>query len=120
MSLQVCQLPGHRAYVTELVLLEARTNIAEKFAADDLVRFSRQLAGTSSAIVAPPSHELLARGARIVAEKDAHVLAGAFACNAAFLLALDRHHLLTPAVLEAGLPFAVTTPGEFLRAVVKR
>lgn len=118
MALQVCQRQPYRACVTELVLLEARTNIAEKLAPVDLVRFYQQLADTSPIIVATPSQELLARCAHIVAEKDAHVLAGTWACNAAYLLTLDRRHLLSPAVLAAGLPFAVTTPGEFLRKVI--
>ncbi|MBI2171499.1 MAG: PIN domain-containing protein [Chloroflexi bacterium] len=120
MALQVCQRQPYRAFVTELILLEARVNIAQKFTAKELARFYAQLAAASPEIGGPPSQELLARCAHIVAEKDAHVLAAAWACNAGYLLTLDRRHLLTTAVLAAGLPFMVATPGELLGAVVSK
>ena len=48
---------------------------------------------------------------------DASVLAAALGSGAAFLLTLDRRHLLTPTVEAAGLPVRVMTPGDFLRQV---
>jgi len=52
-------------------------------------------------------------------QKDAHVLAAALACRAEYLLTLDRRHLLTDKVLDAGLPIEVLTPGTFLKAIVR-
>ena len=51
-------------------------------------------------------------------EEDGHVLAAALECKAGYLLTLDRHHLLTPSVQSAGLPLAVSTPGDFLREIM--
>ena len=50
--------------------------------------------------------------------KDAQVLAAALEYKAAYLLTLDRRHLLTDIVLEAGLPVTRMTPGEFLNEIV--
>lgn len=54
---------------------------------------------------------------RIVAEKDAHVLAAALKGHVDALLTLDRKHLLTPAV-RAASPVLIQTPGDFLQQFV--
>jgi hypothetical protein len=100
------------------VLLEARVNIAEKFAEPELLRFYQQLAGLDPEMVPGPSPEHLTQAATLVGEKDVHVLAAALECGATYLLTLDRRHLLTQAVQSAALPLRVTTPGEFLREVM--
>lgn len=57
---------------------------------------------------------------RIIHPKDAHVLAAAVKGGVEVLLTLDRAHFLSPLVLEAGLPFQIMTPGDFLRRWVGR
>jgi predicted nucleic acid-binding protein len=99
------------------VLLEARMNIAEKLGEEELVRFYQQLAAVEPEVVPHPPAERVAECIPLTTEKDAHVLAAALECGAAYLLTLDRRHLLTPAVQSAGLPVEVMTPGEFLRGI---
>ena len=50
--------------------------------------------------------------------KDVHVLASATKGKADYLITLDRKHFLAPSVRRAKLPFAILTPGEFLRRLV--
>ena len=113
--IEVCQGSAFRGAVSELVLLEARVNIAEKFGDVELVRFYRQLAGLDPEIVPSPSAGRLRECVPLTTEKDAHVLAAALECGADYLLTLDRRHLLNERVLGAGLPVAVMTPGDFLQ-----
>ena len=113
--LEACQGGGFRAAVSELVLIEARVNIAEKFGETELVRFYRQLSGLDPEIVQTPSIERIQLCVSLTTEKDAHVLAAALDCGADYLLTLDRRHLLNERVLGAGLPVRPMTPGDFLQ-----
>ena len=115
LAMEVCRGRRFRAAISVRVLLEARVNIAEKFQEEELVRFYQQMAALDPEMVPPPSSETLVSCARLVGDKDAHVLAAALECDAGRLLTLDRRHLITPAVLSAGLPLKVMTPGEFLK-----
>lgn len=119
MAMEVCRGRRFRAALSSKVLLEARVNIAEKFGELELLRFYHQLARLEPEMVPPPSSEGLVRCGPLVGEKDAHVLAAALACDAAYLLTLDRRHLITPAVQSAGLPLRVVTPGDFLGEVAR-
>lgn len=118
MAFQVCQGKRFRAAVTSLVLLEARANVAEQFTGSELIRFYQQLAALNPDIVPAPSLQRLAECAPLTSDADAHVLASALDCHAAYLLTLDRRRLLTPTVLSARLPLQVITPGDFLRRLV--
>ena len=117
--IEVCQGGMFRAVLSSKVILEARVNIAEKFGETELLRFYQQLAGLEPEIVPPSSSERLAQCTTIVGEKDAHVLAAALDCGADYLLTLDRRHLITTVVLNAGLPLRVITPGEFLKKLLQ-
>ena len=101
-AMEACQGSQFRAAVTSRVLLEARVNIAEKFGEGDLVRFYRQLAALDPVMVLPPPDEQVRSCIALTTEKDAHVLAAALECNAAYLLTLDRRHLLTPRSSQPG------------------
>ncbi len=118
LAIEVGQGRRYKAAASRLVLLEARVNIAEKFGEAELLRFYQQLASLDPEIAPAPSTGLLARCRPLVGEKDAHVLAAALQCTASYLLTLDRRHLLTSAVLEAGLSVTVATPGDFLKEIV--
>ena len=113
MAIEVCRGRRFRAAITTQVLIEARVNIAER----ELVRFYQQLAGLEPEMVPPPSADHIAECVPLTTEKDAHVLAAALECKAAYLLTLDRRHLLSPEVLAAGLPVRVMTPGDFLKGI---
>lgn len=56
----------------------------------------------------------------VLLEADAPVLAAAVKGGVEVLLTLDRRHFLSPTVLEAGLPFPIMIPGDFLRRWVER
>ena len=117
MAMEVCRGHRFRAALSIMVLAEARVNIVEKFGDAELVRFYQQLAGLEPEMVPLPLSERMAQCASLVGEKDAHVLAAALECGAAYLLTLDRRHLITPAVQSAGLSISVVTPGDFLKEV---
>ena len=113
--MEVCRGGRFRAALTARVLLEARVNIAEKFGEPELVRFYQGVAALDPEMVPPPSRERLAECVPLTTGKDAHVLAAARECKAAYLLTLDRRHLLMPAVQSAQPPLKVVSPGDFLR-----
>ena len=118
--MEVCRGNRFQAVLTARVFLEARTNIAEKFGEEELIRFYQQLAGLDPEMVSPPTPERLAQCAFLVGEKDAHVLAAALECSAGYLLTLDRRHLITSAIQAAGLPVSIVTPGDFLRELASQ
>ena len=115
--MDVCSGQRFGGAVTALVMHEARLNIAEKFGEAELVRFYQQIAALDPEMVPPPPSERIAECVPLTTAKDAHVLAAALECKAEYLLTLDRRHLLTGIVLEAGLPVRLLTPGEFLNQV---
>ena len=118
-SLEVCQGTKFRAAVTEEVLSEARVNVAGKFGDAELVRFYEQFAATEPLIVPPPPVSRIEECEPLTTDKDAHVLAAAIEAGAAYLLTLDRRHLLNDRVIEANLPVRVMTPRDFLQQIVR-
>ena len=118
MVMEVCHGQRFRGAISTRVLLEARRNIAEKFEEQELVRFYRQISDLDPEMVPPPSRERMEKCIPLTTEKDAHVLAAALECGAAYLITLDRRHLLNEAVESAGLPVRTITPGDFLKTVV--
>ncbi len=117
MAIEVCSGRMFRAALTARVLLEVRVNIVKKFGEPELVRFYKQLAALNPKMIPPPSQRRLNECVHLTTEKDAHVLAAALECGAAYLMTLDRRHLLTPVVGSAGLPTRVVTPGDFLKEI---
>lgn len=115
-AIEVCQGKLFRAALSNKVLLEARSNITEKFGDDELTRYYQQLAALRPKMVTP-TKEQVNWCVPLAGEKDAHVLAAALTCEAAVLLTLDRRHLLTPTLKSAQLAVKLLTPGEFLREV---
>ena len=117
LAMEVCRGRRFRAALSARVLLEARVNIAEKFGEAELVRFYQQVAALEPEMVAPPSQERIEECIPLTTQKDAHVLAAALVCGAAYLLTLDRRHLITAAIQSAGLPVRVMPPGDFLKEI---
>ena len=112
--------PGRQCLVrrSRLVLLEAERNIRAKLEPEGLLQFYQDLAGLDVDIVAAPAAGEIAAQARIIRAKDAHVVASAVKGAVHVLLTLDRRHFFVPSVLEAGLPFEIMTPGDFLRRLL--
>lgn len=115
LTLEVCRHRAARAVASRLVLVEAERNVRAKLDEAALLRFYRLVADIEFELVQPPAPVEVAVQARIITPKDAHVLAAALKAAVDFLLTLDRRDFMTPAVRQAGLPFNIMTPGEFLR-----
>ena len=116
---ETCHRGLTRAVSSRPVLLEAERNIRNKMGSNPLLRFYEALGLLDFEIVPDPTSREIEAQARIIHAKDAHVLAAASGAGIDFLLTLDRKHFMTRAVLEAGLSFAILTPGDFLRRLVR-
>jgi predicted nucleic acid-binding protein len=116
--IEVCRGFSFKATVSVKVLLEARINIAEKFAEPELVRFYQLLADLDPEMVPSLLPENLDRCESLVTLKDVHVLAAALQSGAAYLITLDKRHFMTPVLQAAGLSVKIMTPGDFLKAIV--
>jgi predicted nucleic acid-binding protein len=106
-----------RLLTSRLVLVEAERNTRQKLPTEALLGFYQYIGTLPIKITASVTEAEIARAARIVAEKDAHVLAAATKSRADVLLTLDRRHLLTPAA-QSYSPVLIQTPGGFLQAFV--
>lgn len=113
--LALCRHGHARAGCSRLILLEAERNIQGKLGQDALLRFYQEIAGLDIDLVEGPTAQEISAQSRIIDPKDAHVLAAALKGGVEALLTLDRKHFLSPSVLQAGLPFLIMTPGDFLR-----
>lgn len=118
MVLAVCRHGRAKAVSSRLVLREAERNIHGKLGTDALLRFYQDIGVLGLELVEAPSPHEIAAQSELISPKDAHVLAAALKGRVEALLTLDRKHFLTARVLQAGLPFAILTPGGFLRRLV--
>lgn len=118
--LDVCRHGQAKAVSSRLVLLEAERNIRAKLGREALLRFYQEIADLDLDLVEAPTPQEIADMSQIIHPKDAHVLAAAVKGGVEVLLTLDRRHFLSPTVLEAGLPFQIMIPGDFLRRWVER
>ena len=116
--IEVCGGQRFAAACSQRVLLEAQINIRSKLPTEAMVRFYKLLATLSPALVPPATASEEAKYAAWVASKDAHVIAAAVQSGAAFLISLDRRHLVNDQVRSAGLPLQILTPGEFIQHIL--
>lgn len=117
--IEFCVQGKAAALVTRLVLREAERNIRDKMGEHALVRFYELLAELGPEVIPPPSSDAIERAAELVADKDAHVLAGAREGRATHLITLDRKHLLPRTVRQGALPMIVCTPGDYLQDLLE-
>jgi predicted nucleic acid-binding protein len=110
--LRLAQAGSLRIITTPLVLAEAERNIRAKLPPEAMSRFLVDVLQTGIEVGSTPVQTDLDRWLHLVAEKDAHVLAGAYMTRADVLVTLDRRHILTSAVRE-GYPIAVQDTHEF-------
>ena len=118
--LDYCRVGKAKALVTRLVLREAERNIREKLGEAVLLRFYHLIVAMDPTVVPAPSPAQMEAAIRIVAPKDAHVLAAAQAAHATHLITLDRRHFLGEEQRKAILPIIACTPGEYLQALLSR
>ncbi len=115
LTLALCRQGHATPLASRRVLFEAERNIRAKLGPEALLRFYQEIAALDLVVVDPPTADEIVIQQAIIDPKDAHVLAAALKGNPAVLLTLDRKHFMTPAVRQAGLPFSIETPGEWLR-----
>ena len=116
--LSLCMAGYASAVCSRLVLREAERNIRTKLPSDSLLSFFQTIGKLKLALVNPPSESEVMRMSQIIDPRDAHVLASALAARVDALLTLDRKHFFTQALLQAGLPFKIMTPGDFIRTML--
>lgn len=113
--LEICRGKRFGAMCSQRVLMEAQTNVRHKMPVEALARFYHLLAETAPLITAAPSEDDETEYAAFVAAKDAHVVAAARASDAAYLVSLDRKHIVTDQVRASIKPVSVLTPAEFIQ-----
>lgn len=117
--LSLCRHSHAKAVSSRLILREVERNIQGKLGQAALLRFYQDIAGLDLDLVEALTQEEIASHLRIINPKDAHVLAAALRGEVEVLLTLDRKHFFSPPVLQAGLPFLIMTPGDFLRRLAQ-
>lgn len=99
---------------TRLVMHEAKSNIISLLGRPLWVWFCRIIGPLHVSLSDPPTAKEKAEWAKITAQKDTHVLAGAVKGKADILVSLDRGHILNQTVQKA-FPLPVMSPGDFLQ-----
>lgn len=113
--LALCQMGRLRAAVSHVVLLETERNLAAKRPAA-LSRYHELLAQIAWVLAPVPAALDRMAWAAAVNPKDRHVVAAALACNAVYLLTLDRG--LRAELGQAALPLIALEPGTFIKTVL--
>lgn len=104
---------GLRLYLSTLVLRETERNLAKK-QPKALPIFALFAETLSTAIVDPPK-SLVLEVAKVVAVKDAPIVAGAISAQTGYLATYDRRHLLQlKAQIDTAFGVIVATPEEVL------
>ena len=102
--------------VSAFAVLETRRNLAAK-SPRALVVFDEFCATTPLEYIEPPN-DLVREASRIVAARDAAIVAGAVFANADYLASYDRKHILAQAAsIQARYGIVVATPEEILQAL---
>lgn len=116
--LEVCRGERYTAVCTQRVLMEAQTNIRHKLPQAALIRFYELLASVPIEMLPEVDDEQERLAGRIVAAKDAHVLAAAIAGALDLLITLDRKYLANETVREAMQPLQILLPAEFIHQIL--
>lgn len=110
--LQACKKSLFQAVTTELVLVETERNIRKKLDKKALNRFHKLVKEVGIEIYPPAvtAHHYQ----KIIAPKDAHVLASAIESKCDYLITLDRRHFFTPKIQKTELPVKIIIPKDFI------
>ncbi len=99
---------------THLVMHEARNNIISLLGHPLWAWFYRIISPLNIALCDQPTAEEKSEWAKVTAQKDTHVLAGAIKGKADILISLDRGHILNKTV-QSAFPLPIMSPGDFLQ-----
>jgi predicted nucleic acid-binding protein len=114
--LSLCARGFLKAAVSQPVLLEAQRNIQLKLEVEAIRRFYNLLAVVPFILATLPEVAELKRLAKLINNKDVHVVAATLEVHAPFLLALDRKLVLE--VNNANIGVHALTPGEFIKMIL--
>lgn len=104
-----------KSLVSPIIVREVVRNLQNKYAQEKLVEFLKLLTSARIEIVDFDSVDEIEVFRNITASKDMHVLAGAKKSGAAYLVSLDKRHILKLSVKK--LPFKICSPKEFLEVL---
>jgi hypothetical protein len=110
--LRVCQLGFLTAATSPIVLQETERSLLAKTSLATVLLHREQLAASAVLLVPVPAPGTV-RGFHQVFGKDDHVMAGAIAAGAEYLITLDLP--LINKVRAGSYPLTACTPGEFLQ-----
>lgn len=103
---------------SKLVLTEVERNVREKLENYHLRRFFL-LVKKLEIIEQKPDLKLIQRAQKVIAKKDAVILAEAKKAKADFLITLDRKHFFAPTVINFLKPKKIFTPKMFFKIPVE-
>lgn len=102
---------------SESVVEEVMRNVLKIHVVEEKVE--QLIVASNTNIVDAPGQKLIDKYAKIVSEKDAHVIAGAIEAKATIVITLDKKHLLRREVKESLKNMLdIMTPGELLQKLV--
>lgn len=112
-SAKLFTLKNIQLVVSPFVLTEVERNVRKKLAGFHLERFFL-LAKKVQIIAQKPNAAVIKKAKKLIAEKDAVILAEAKQANIDILVTLDKKHFLTPKAKQFLHPKKILTPKMFL------
>ncbi len=115
-SAKLFTIPGVQLIASKIILIEVERNVREKLQSYHLERFF-MLVGKLKILDQTVDDNLINRAKKIIAIKDAVILAEAKNSHCEFLITLDRKHFLTVKVAKFLEPSKILTPKEFFEII---
>ena len=116
-SFLICQLAGAnliKVCANQHVLEEAERNLLLKSPQKLAAYFHLLKITRPETVKLPLPKAIIEKINAIMPAKDIPVVAGALNAKADFLISLDKKHILQPNLKDAGWPFEIASPKEFL------
>lgn len=117
-SSKLFTLKNIKLTTSKTVLTETERNIREKLHAYHLDRFF-MLVSKMQILKQLPDDALIKKTKKVIAQKDAIILAESKKSDADFLATLDRKHFLTKPVTEFLFPQKAVTPKSLIETIEK-
>jgi predicted nucleic acid-binding protein len=116
-ELVLCGLRGEiELFISPLVVIESERNLRKK--APQALPFFDAFMEALSATVVAPSSDVVLEVAKLVALKDAPIVAAAMAAEAHFLASYDRKHLIgLRDLIQSNFGVQVVLPDEILKSL---
>ncbi len=109
-----CRKGAIQGYISSYVLSEIKRNVAARLDQVGKKRLHVFLQQGRLTIVEEPGVEEVKRCERVIAAKDAPVLAASIKCNASHLLTFNTTDFKRPEVRAFAKPLEIMTPREFI------